>query len=403
MGPSHHLTGGKWAFLLLVLLLSSPAGWTQNWPAFRGADAAGVAPGPGPSTWNVERASNLRWKTAIPGLGHSSPVVWGDRVFVTTAVSSAPQAEVPIALDGLMESSTDLAKQSWRVYCLNKQTGRILWEKVLYEGVPRSRRHTRNSFATPTPATDGKHLVVLFGDAGLFGLDLDGKVLWRKDLGSLAAGFYADSQYEWGFGSSPVLYGGLVIVQADVDRNALLAAFDLVTGKRVWKTPRADLQSWSTPTVTHGLAPDELVTIAPRAVRGYDPRTGQELWHLDWDMDITESTPVWSGGVIYLSSGKGNRQPILALRPGARGNITPQPHKPRDPHILWFNERGGPITTTLLVHGEYLYALADQGILSCLSRATGEEVYKQRLPAEFLSSPVTAGGKLYFTAVDGDV
>ena len=391
------------AALLLLAFLVPQAGWSASWAAFRGNDASGVAEGAGPTTWNVERSVHVAWKTAIPGLGHSSPVIWDERIFITTAVSSAPQAAIPQALNGNMESANDSAPQSWRVFCLDRKTGRILWERVVHEGVPRSRRHPRNSFATPTPATDGKHLVVLFGGEGLLGLDLDGKILWRQDLGPLAAGSSDDSQYQWGFASSPVLYGDLVLVQADIDRDPFLAAYDLQTGKPVWKTARADRQSWSTPTVTHGLPEDELVTIAPRAVRGYNPKTGQELWHLDWNMSITESTPVWSGGVLYLASGKGDRQPILALKPGARGDITPQPGKPRDPHIVWLDERGGPITTSPLVHGDYLYALTDQGVLRCLARATGEVVYTQRLPDEFLSSPVLADGKLYLTSVSGDI
>lgn len=391
-----------WAPCILLGLLSASSAAAEDWPAFRGPGASGVAAGPGPTAWDP-RSPQVRWKTEIPGLGHSSPVVWGDRVFVTTAVTSAPRTDFPPGLSGDVASAADMASHSWRVYCLDKRTGRILWQRVVHEGAPRSKRHVRNSFATPTPVTDGRHLVVFFGAEGLFGLDLDGRVLWRQDLGALAAGYYADSKFQWGIGSSPILYGDLVIVQADVDREAFLAAYEVATGKLVWKTPREDRQSWSTPGVTHGLAQDELVTLAPRAVRGYDPRTGRELWHFDWNMEIIESTPVYAGGIIYLSSGKGPQQPILALRPGARGDITPQPGKPLDPKIVWLKDQGGPITTSPLVHGGYLYALTDQGILRCLALATGEEVYRQRLPDEFLSSPVAAGDKLYMTAVDGDV
>lgn len=392
-----------WVLFLVGSLLSPTAGRAQNWPAFRGPGAAGVAEGPAPTAWDVERLAQVKWKTEIPGLGHSSPVVWGNRVFVTTAVTSAPQTELPPGLSGDVASSTDATPQSWRVYCLDKSSGKILWQKALHEGAPKSKRHTRNSFATPTPVTDGKHLIVSFGSEGLFGLDLEGTLLWRQDLGPLDAGYYADSTFQWGFGSSPVLYDNLVIVQADVDRDAFLAAYDVATGKLVWKTARNDRQSWSTPGLTHGLPQDEIVTIAPRAVRGYEAKTGQELWHLDWNMEITESTPIFSGGVIYLSSGKGQQQPILALRPGARGDLTPQPGKPLDPHIVWLREKGGPITTSPLLYGDCLYALTDQGVLRCLSPASGEEVYAQRLMDMFLSSPVAAGGKLYMTSVDGNV
>ncbi len=389
--------------LPLSLFLLAATGQAQNWPAFRGPGSGGVAEGPAPTTWDAKKPQNVKWKTEIPGLGHSSPVVWGDRVFVTTAVPSSGDTSFPKSLTGDVSSSKDMAPHSWRVYCLDKKTGKVIWEKVLHEGVPRSKRHILNSFATPTPATDGKRLVVSFGSEGLFGLDLDGNVLWRQDLGALDTGYYADNRFQWGTGSSPVLYGDLVVLQADMDRGAFLGAFDIATGKPVWKTPREDRQSWSTPGLTHGLAQDELVTLAPRAVRGYDPRTGKELWHLDWDMEIIESTPFFRDGVIYLSSGKGPRQPILALKPGARGDITPQPGKPLDPHILWLKDKGGPITTSPLVYGGHLYALTDQGILRCLALATGEEIYKQRLPNEFVSSPVAADGKLYLTALTGEI
>ena len=393
-----------WALaFLLAALIGKPAA-AQNWPSFRGPGASGVAEGRGPTTWNLQSSQNVKWKTEIPGLGLSSPVVWGDRVFVTTAITSAAQTEFLKSLNGDVESSSDMTPQSWRVYCLDKKTGKIVWEKVVHEGKPRSRRHKRNSFATPTPATDGKRLIVFFGSEGLYSLDLlSGEVLWRQDLGPLNAGFYADAQYQWGIGNSPILYDDLAIVQADVDSNGFIAAYDVNTGKQVWKTARNDRQSWSTPGLYRGLPGDEVVAIAPAGVRAYNPRTGQELWHYDWKMEIIESTPVAINGIIYVTSGKGTDQPILAIRPGARGDITPRPGKPLDEHILWSKDRGGPITTSPLIYGDYLYALTDQGILRCFSARTGEEIYKQRIADEFLSSPVAVDGKLYFTSVSGMV
>ncbi len=330
-------------------------------------------------------------------------MVWGDRVFVTTAITSAKEVEFLHGLTGELHSADDVSPQSWRVECLDKRTGKVLWERVLHEGVPRSKRHKRNSYATPTPATDGRHLVVSLGSEGLYGLDLDGKVLWTQDIGTMNVGFYADTSLQWGVGSSPILYRNLVIVQADLDRGSFLAAYDVETGRQVWKVARDEHQSWSTPTVYEGAPRDELITLAPLHARGYDPRTGRELWSLGWNMDIIQSTPVVAGGLIYFTSGKGPRQPIVALKPGASDDITQQPDKPADPHIVWSKDRWGPITTSPIVYGDYLYALTDQGVLRCFDAKTGELLYTQRIPDEFLASPVAADGKLFLTSENGDV
>lgn len=373
-----------------------------QWPSFRGDRAGGwIEVAPTPVSWDVDRGWNVRWSVTLPGRGHSSPVVSNGRLFVTTAVADEEQP-TPTTLSGDMTSSADTAPRAWRVLCFESRTGRLLWERTARAGTPRARRHPLNSYATPTPAADGRHLVVWFGSEGLYCYDYDGHLLWSRDFGRLAAGYFADPQYQWGVGSSPVIFDGLVFLQADVDDGSFLAAFRVGDGEPVWRVRRDDLPSWSTPTV-YGSGPNaELVVAAPSYVYGYDPYSGRELWRYYWGMDIVESTPVVSAARIFVSSGKGRRSPIVAIRPGFRGDITPTTDRPPDA-IAWSRETGGPITTTLLLYRGLLYALADLGVLRCYDPIDGSLVYQHRVPGSFLSSPVATDGKLYLSSVDGDV
>jgi outer membrane protein assembly factor BamB len=211
----------KCLIALALCLGFASATYSQNWPSFRGQNGTGVGDGNDPpTTWDTEKSTNILWKTPIPGLGHSSPIIWGDRIFVTTAVSSSANSQFVHGLTETAASADDNSKHSFRVYCLNKKTGSIIWEKAIYDGLPKVRRHVKGSYANPTPATDGKNLVVSFGSEGLYCFDLDGKLLWKQDLGILTAvGVLV--RFHWGFGSSPVIYEHLVIVQYDTQNPAL--------------------------------------------------------------------------------------------------------------------------------------------------------------------------------------
>jgi outer membrane protein assembly factor BamB len=225
-------------FFVAVVAVRVPA---QNWPQFRGPGAAGVAETVGaPVKWDAVKSANMRWKTEIPGLGHSSPVAWGNKIFITTAVSSNPKPETRYGLFGDVAPVKDDPSHKWIVYALDSQTGKILWERTASEGVPKVKRHPKSTHADSTPATDGKYLVVLFGSEGLYCYDLKGKLLWKQDLGVLDSGWFFDADYQWEHGSSPIIYKNLVIVQADVQKNSFIAAYDLKTGKQVWKTMRRD-------------------------------------------------------------------------------------------------------------------------------------------------------------------
>jgi outer membrane protein assembly factor BamB len=376
----------------------------RNWPSFRGPGASGVADGQLPPTvWDVKKPHANQWKTPIPGLAHSCPVVWGDRVFVTTAVSSDPKTEFKPGLYGAGTASKDVSKHSWRVYCLDRRTGKVLWERTACAGVPKVKRHIKASHANATPATDGKRLVVSFDSEGLYCYDLAGKRLWKQDLGILDAGAFNDPETQWGAGSSPVLYKGLVLVQCDRQKDSYLAAFHLDTGKRAWRTPRDEPPSWGTPTVYEGPKRPELITNGTNHIRGYDPLTGKELWRLARNSHITVPTPVVGCGLIFVTSGYRPVQPIYAIWPGATGDISLKEGRDSSASVAWSKVRGGPYMPTPIVYGDYLYTCSNNGTVACYEARTGKQVYRRRLGGSdaYTASPVAADGRLYFTSEEG--
>ena len=276
---------------IALLLFTFSTALAQNWPQFRGPGATGVAEGsPQPVKWDASTQQNVRWKTAIPGLSHSSPVVWGNKVFVMTAVSSGTD-EKRYGLYGDVAPVKDDPKHTYKVYALDKQKGTILWERVAWEGIPKIKRHPKSTHAASTPVTDCKYLIALFCSEGLYAYDLNGKLLWKQDLGVLDAGWFYDVDYQWEYANSPIIYKNLVIIQADIQKDSFIAAYDIKNGKLVWKTPREELPGWSSPTVYEGKTRAELVTAGAKAIRGYDPLTGKELWKLGPMAEIATPTP----------------------------------------------------------------------------------------------------------------
>jgi outer membrane protein assembly factor BamB len=380
--------------------VASPA----NWPSFRGANASGVADGQQPPVvWDAEKGHNLRWKKAIPGLGHSCPVVWGERIFLTSAVSGDAKAALKAGQYGNVDSVKDLTPHTWYVYCLDRGTGEVVWERVAHKGVPKVKRHAKATHANPTCATDGTHIVAGFGSEGLYCYDFAGKQLWKQDLGTLDAGWFYDPDYQWGFGSSPIIYKGLVIVQCDVGKGSFVAAYEVASGKRVWQTPREEIPSWGTPTVVESNGQAELVTNGTKFVRGYDPLTGKELWRLGGNSEITVPTPVAGHGLIFVSSGYRLPRPVWAIRPGGRGDITPPKGKTEAEFIAWSNRKEGTYMPTPIVYGAHLYTCSNDGVVTCYDARTGKRLYWERLGSDggFTASPVAADGRLYFTGEEG--
>jgi len=392
---------------ILVWLIACASVSGQHWPSFRGPNASGVSDGhPTPVKWNAPSGESVLWKTPIPGVAVSSPVVWGDRVFVSTAVSSDPHATIRTGLYGDVEPSSDLSRHSWRLVALDKRTGKVLWERVAHEGVPRTKRHPKSSQASPTPVTDGRHVVVSFGSEGLYTYDVDGKLLWKRDLGVLNAGWFYDPDYEWGVGSSPIIWKSSVIVQCDIQKNSFIAAFDVATGQPLWRTPREEIPSWSTPAIYEGNGRAELVTQATNFTRGYDPSTGQELWRLAGNSEITIPTPIIGANLIIVTNGYRGVQPIYAIKPGAKGDITLKGEQTQSEFIAWSTKRGGPYIPTPLIYRDQLYVCSNNGVLSAYDARIGQRLYQERLGGtggSFSASPVAADGKIYLASEDGDV
>jgi outer membrane protein assembly factor BamB len=390
--------------LAACLLLPAAAVRAQNWPQFRGTQAAGVSDArPTATSWDFAAGTNVRWKTPVPGLSHASPVVWGDRVFVVTAVSEDPEPTFKAKDRGISLARDDF-KHAWKMYALDKRTGKVLWERTAHEGVPRARRHVKATQANATPATDGRTVVALMGSEGLFAYDFTGKLLWRQDLGVLNPGLWDDKNSSWGHGSSPVIHKNLVIVQADGHAQSFIAAYDLRTGKQAWRVERGEITSWSTPTVIETQGRAELVANGGRFIRGYDPMTGKELWRFsDNDTQVKQQAPLFAHGLVILGGGYPPGRAMYAFRPGASGDISLKPDGQASAHLAWRADKGSPYTTTPVVYGDILYGAADGGVLSAFEAKTGKLIYQERLPTSFSASPVAADGKLYLPSEDGDV
>lgn len=373
--------------------------YATDWPSFRGPQASGVADGQTlPAEWDAATGKGVLFQVAIPGLAHSSPIISGDRLFLTTAVSSIADPTFKPGLYGVGTAAADRSVHEWRVICLDKNTGKTLWSQVAVKKKPTDKRHIKATYANSTPATDGKHVVAFFGSEGLAAYTVDGKLLWKKNLGRLDVGAYDLPEYEWGSASSPIIWRGKVIVQCDAQKGSFIVALDVKTGKELWRTARDELPSWGTPNVWPGQVP-ELVANGSKFIRGYDPATGKELWRLGGSSKITAPTPVFAGDRILVSSGRHPERPIFCLRAGGRGDLT------ATHHVVWQNRRGPYMPTPLIYRGK-VYALNNSGLIGCFDLKTGKEHYYERIRHRghgFSASPVAADGKIYCAGEDGIV
>jgi hypothetical protein len=387
---------------------AAKASGPRNWPAFRGDGAAGNGDGQrAVSEWDVETGKNIKWKTPIPGISTSSPVVWGDRVFAVTAISKAGDKTFKTGLYGDVKPVDDVSEHEWKIYSLDKASGKIVWERTALTGVPKTKRHTKSSHASSTPATDGKRVVAVFGSAGvLVAWDVNGRELWRVDLGTLDSGWFFDPAFQWGHSSSPIIYRNSVILQADVQKGSYIAAWDLVTGKQLWKTARTDeISTWGTPTIARSAdGRDEIVTNGTK-IRGYDPATGKQLWTLGPNSEITIGTPVVGNGLVFVTGGYPPVRPIYAIRPGAEGDISLPKGQESSKAIAWSNMTEGTYIPTPLVYGGYLFTLNINGVMSAYNPETGQRAFRGRVGTggSFSASPIAADGKLYVASEDGEV
>jgi outer membrane protein assembly factor BamB len=386
-----------------------------HWPGFRGSGSRGIADGQNPpSSWDLIEGKNVAWRSRIEGLGNSCPVVWGDFLYITSASSVDGNRSVEIGQTGAVDSIVDDSVYDFRLYCLNKKSGEIVWQRNCKTVKPVGKRHSKSSHANPTVATDGHHVVASFGSEGLYVYDVSGQLIWSRDLGVLDSGWFYDASYQWGFGSSPVIFGDSLFLQCDIQKGSFVVCLNLKTGQERWRMAREEIPTWSTPVVhSFGDLP-MLITHGTRAARGYDARDGRLLWWLKDHSEIVVPTPNVAHDLIYLASGYAPIQPIIAVRPEARGELQLPGRAPKEggevvtsaPGIAWSHQRGGPYMPTPILYGDFLYACSNNGVVTCYRAKTGEQIYKKRLNAEvqsFTASPVAADGRLYFTAEDGCV
>ncbi|HEY8224428.1 MAG TPA: PQQ-binding-like beta-propeller repeat protein, partial [Pyrinomonadaceae bacterium] len=384
------------ALLFGNVILHSIAG-AASWPQWRGPSGQGVSEETNlPSEWTASK--NIKWKTAIPGRGHSSPIVWRNRIFLTTAIEGelVPGAKAVKHMDGDKEfihpdSVGADHKHRFQVICLDQKTGKILWAQTAFEGTPYDNRHRKSSYAASTPATDGSNVYAFFGTEGLYAYNMSGKLMWKADLGKLGT-------VGMGTGTSPILFKNIVIVQCDEENGAssFIIGVDKKAGKEIWRTPRKVQVSWSTPLLVQTATRAELITSGTEFVIAYDPATGKELWRHKGVESNAIPSPVANNDLVFISAGFPAKI-AMAIKLGGNGDLAEQ--------VVWKYAKGTAYVPSPILYGDYLYLTSDRGVLTCLDAKTGEVKYeggRVPVPASFTASPVAFDGKILLTSEDGD-
>ena len=420
------------AFVLpaLVAITAPVSAESGNWPAFRGADATSTAADDPrlPITWST--TDNVVWKTPVPGLGWSSPVIWGDRVFLTTVVSDGDEEEPRMGLyfpygsprampsggrfrdpepGDLLERS--VAVHHWLVQAIDFESGGVLWTSEVRAGRPEFDRHLKNTYASSTPVTDGERVYAYFGNVGVYALDMEGAVVWERRFEPAA------TRLGWGPAASPVLHDGTLFIVNDNDDESFVVALDAATGAERWRADRDEGTNWSTPYVWEHEGGAELVTTGSDLVRSYD-LDGRELWRFRGMNSIAIPQPFAAGGLLYVTSGYvGDAvRPVYAIRPGAEGDVTLPDGAAGSEHVAWYQDTAGPYHPTPLVYGDYYFTLLDRGFFTVHDARTGEELYfteqqiqtrqvRRRVArgaAGFTSSPWAYNGMVFVLSEDGD-
>ena len=372
-----------------------------NWPGFRGPSCGVVEDEVLPVSWST--TENVAWKIDVVGRAWSSPVVWGDKIFLSTVASEGHVEEAKKGLYfGGNRNKPSSAVHHWIVYCYDWASGKTLWQKTVHTGQPAQPVHIKNTYASETPVTDGQRVYFFFGNLGVFCFDLQGTEVWQKRLAP------AKMRYNWGPAASPVLHGDRLFILNDNEEQSYLLALDTKTGDEVFRIARDEKSNWVTPYIWENAKRTELVTCGTGRVRSYDLQ-GQLLWELGGMSVIAIPTPVEGNGLLYLCSGYvGDRKnrPVYAVKAGAAGDITPTDEQDTGQYIAWHHRFGGPYNPSPIAYGDYLYVLYDRGTVSCYDGRTGEVVYdKQQLAGDaraFTVSPWANDGKLFFLSEDGD-
>ena len=390
-------------FIAAALFLTTLPAWAEdfeslkakNWHQWRGPLASGTSTTANPPVkWDAK--SNVRWKIPLPGEGNSTPIIWENRVFVVSAVDTGkidpalPKPEdQPERPFGITYPNT---AYQFVVLCLDRKTGQELWRKVAVEKIPHEGHHGDNSFASCSPTTDGERLYVWFGSIGLFCFDLEGELLWNRDLGPVS------TRRSFGEGTSPVVHKGRLVINRDHEGQSLVLALDAKTGETIWKQDRDEQSSWATPLVVEHKGRTQVIVNASNRVRSYDLEDGELIWECGGQVGNVTPSPVAANGVVYCMSGyRGSAACAISL--DSEGDVT------GTDKVLWKLNRGTPyVPSPLLARGLLYFTQSNNGILSCVEAATGKPVIERtRLPgvSNVYASPVAAAGRIYFVGRDG--
>ena len=392
-------------FLLPIILcmeLNNDVVPERQWSQYRGYYSNGVLDNANlPEKWDVKTGENIKWKIEIPGLGLSSPVIWGDRLFITTAVSAQDKKGLKTGMFGNVTSVNDTSEHEWKVLCINKETGEIIWEKTSCKGIPKQKRHPKSTHANSSVATDGINVVVFFGSEGLYCYDMQGTLKWKKDFGVLRSVFFRMESAEWEFASSPIIHEGVVIVQCDVMENSFIAAYEAASGKELWRKSRDEYPGWCTPNIYFNNGRTCIAVNGYKHRGGYDFETGAEIWRMSGGGDIQIPTPIIGEDLLYFNSAHGPSSPILAVKKDAIGELNMEAGE----YVAWSIPRGGAYMQTMLLYKGLLYSLRWNGSIQCYDALSGEEIYDEKLgkSESFTASAIASDGKIYATGDNGSV
>ncbi len=394
---THFYLAGILPFLISYHALASEG--QENWPSWRGETSnAVVSDGDRPESWSVN--DNILWQQEVPGRGWSSPIVWGNRIFVTT-VENLGKGEEPkkgLYFGGNRPQAPE-SEHRWLVVCYDLNSGELKWQRMVHRGKPAGSLHLKNSYASETPVTDGQHLYAYFGNLGLYCFTLTGDLLWQKDFPA------QPTRYGWGTAASPILHGDRLYLVNDNDEKSYMLALDKVTGEEIWRVARDEKSNWATPYLWQNSLRSEIITSGTNKVRSYD-LSGNLLYELGGMSSITIPTPFAHGDLLYVTSGyvMDKKKPLLAIRAGATGDITLQEDETRNESIAWSHERAGPYNPSPLLYKNRLYVLLDRGFLACYDATTGTEIFgRRRIPngRAFTASPWAYNDKIFCLNEDG--
>ncbi|MEM8670864.1 MAG: FG-GAP-like repeat-containing protein [Planctomycetota bacterium] len=383
-------------------------GTSTDWLSFRGSEAKGVADGFTVRTkWNADpqgKQSGVHWSVPVPGLGHSSPVIVGDRIFLLTAIAAKGNAPLKVGRGGQPDAADDNGEQSWVLLCYDRETGQELWRRTARKGIPRATRHAKATHANTSVAVDGNRLVAFLGSEGMHCYDLDGKLLWSQDLGVINISKYGIG---WGFASSPTIFNDQIAIVCDDPDDPFVAMHRLSDGEFVWKTSRKGVceRSWGTPFVHSQNGKTQVVVNGWPWIVSYDFNTGEPIWQIRGGGDNPVPTPFEANGWFYLTNAHGSESPIFVVRPDAEGDITPPEETGTNESIVWSTRRGGSYMSTPVVYGDYLYLGNTNGIVRCFNARSGEKIYEKRLGsgASIIASLIASEGKIFCASENGVV